>query len=435
MGRWRERDGQAASEYVALLAIVAVVVIAAVGLTSSGIGAQLVAGMRAGLCRVTGTTCPRPPRARADLAACPLERRVRREHLSETLGVVKLGSNGTLTAVRHSDGRVTVTLADGSVLGAEVGLGARLAFGGGERGAELRAGAEAVWGSGRSWTFADTTSANAFVERYGAKATIGGKLVDQMRGGCSIVCDVIGWRPHAELPPPDETHSEGGATARLTAALGLGERGVATADAGALLGRRQTRAGETTWYFKLSAALAARLAIPASELAGAGSGSAVVSYRLDAAGRPLQLAVAMAGEGSGRAALAPAVSRGRASGRGGGNEERGAVIELEATLDLTDPANLAVAAALGDALTDPRKLADAGERLARLGARIAEHGQIDLRAYELSSSSRSVGGSLALGLKVGGALDRSTRELRLVDALTRLPGLPFLPRQDCLSAA
>lgn len=431
---WRRCDGQAANEYVALLAIVAVVVISAVGLTTGGIGGQLLAGMRAALCTVTGTTCPARPPVRADLAACPLERRVRQERLSETLGVVKLGSDGTLTAVRHSDGRVTVTLADGSVLGAEVGLGARLALGGGSSGAELRGGLEAVWGSGRSWRFADAASAAAFVERYGAKATIGGKLVDQVRSGCSILCDVIGWRPHAELPPPDEVHEEGGAVGRLTAKLGLGERGDATAEAGALMGTRTARDGATTWYFKVSASLAARLGIPAGELAGAGAGSAVVAYRTDARGEPLQLGVTLAGEGSGRGALAPAVGRGVARGRGGGSLDRGAVVELDATLDLTDPDNLATATALVDALTDARRLPALGDRLAALGRRIDSHGQIDLRAYELDRSASSFGGSLALGLKVGGSFDRSSRELRLVDALTRLPGLPFLPRQDCLSA-
>jgi hypothetical protein len=142
----------------------------------------------------------------------------------------------------------------------------------------------------------------------------------------------------------------------------------------------------------------------------------------------------MAGEGSGRAALAPAVGRGAVRGAGGGSLDRGAVVELDATLDLTDPDNLATATALVEALTDVRQLPAIESRIAALGERIDRHGQIDLRAYELNRSASSFGGSLALGLKVGAALDRSSRELRLVDALTRLPGLPFLPRQDCLSA-
>lgn len=433
MRRWRRCDGQAANEYVALLAIVAVLLISAVGLTSGGVGGQLLAGLQRGLCAVTGTACPRPPPLRADLPACPLERRVQRERLSETVGVVKLGTNGTLSAVRHSDGRVTVTLSDGSVLGAEVGLGARLAFGARGTGADARAGAEAIWGSGRAWHFPDAASAAAFVDRYGAKATIGGKLVDQVRSRCSIVCDVIGWRPHARLPPPDETHAEGGAAARLTAALGLGERSSGGLEASGLLGRRETRAGETTWYFKLTAAAAAMLRIPHGELAGVGEGSGVVSYRIDRAGRPLQLGVTFAGEGAGRGALELARGRGAARGAGGGRAHEGVVVELDATLDLTDPDNLAPAAALVDALrsADPSAV---GVRLAALGERIADHGRLDLRAYELDRTARGVGASIALGVKLGGAFERDTRRLRLIDALTRLPGLPFLARQDCLSA-
>ncbi|MGB2712387.1 MAG: hypothetical protein WBC33_12835, partial [Conexibacter sp.] len=67
MYRLRSARGQATGEYVALVALVAVVLVLAAGLTSGGIGGQLLGALQRGLCRVAGQTCPRPLIARADL--------------------------------------------------------------------------------------------------------------------------------------------------------------------------------------------------------------------------------------------------------------------------------------------------------------------------------------------------------------------------------
>lgn len=426
MGRGRDGErGQAASEYVALLALVAVVFLGLVGLTSGGVAGHVLAGLQRGLCTVAPGPCPREVVPRADLAPCLLERSIREERAGETIAVVRLGSSGTLTATRASDGRVTVTLADGSTVGVEIGVGARLLVGG-ESGAESKAGAGLTWGSGRSWTFADAEGARRFVERYGDKATIRGKLLDGVRSRCSLLCDALGWRPHPRLPPPDEVHEEGGATGTLTASLGLGGRtSTAGGEAAAVLGRRRARDGETTWYVRLGGAASAKLRLPAGALAGGEGGRAVLSYRLDRAGRPLALGVHLAGEESASAALAGDGKRARASSGGG----RGNVVELEAGLDLTEPANRAVAAELLDAVTGD--LASAPERASALAALIARDGQIDVRRYALRTSATQFGASVSLGISLGGSFERTTKGLRLVEAQTRLPGLPFLPRDDC----
>ena len=438
----RHEAGQATNEYVALLAVVAAVMAGLVGLSAGGLGAHVLAGMQRGLCAVTGAGCRTAAVAERDrLAACPLERRLREERLSETIASVKLSSSGTLTAVRGSDGRVTVTLADGSGAGVETGAGAWVALGRAV-GADAKAGAGLVWGSGRSWTFPDEASAQRFVARYGDKATMRGKLVDEVRGLCSFLCDAVGWRPHPQLPEPDETHVEGGAAATLAEAFG----GHAGGEAGLVLGRRVRRDGETTWYVRLNAKAAAELSLPGAELVATGGAQAMLSYRLDRGGRPLALGVHLVGEGSGRAALAGAVRRGKVDGGGKAGETRGTVVELDATLDLGDDGDRAAAggllAALGgvvpavpggvvgvaDAVAEVRRSA------ADLGARIAARAQVDVRRYALSADTSRYGGAVALGLKLGGAFERSAKGLRLVDARTRLPGLPFLARDDCRDA-
>jgi hypothetical protein len=436
---FKRETGQAANEYVALLAVVAAVMAGLVGLTSGGVGAHVLAGLQRGICAVTGAACRGGTVAERDrLTACPLERRLSEERLSETIASVRLSSSGTLTAVRSSDGRVTVTLADGSGAGLETGAGAWVALGR-TVGGEAKAGIGLVWASGRSWTFPDEQSAQRFVARYGDKATIRGKLVDEVRGLCSLLCDAVGWRPHPQLPEPDETHAEGGAAATLAEAFG----GHGGGDAGLVLGRRLRRDGEKTWYLRLNAKAAAELRLPGAELVASGTAQAMLSYRLDRDDRPLSLGVHLVGEGSGRVALAGVLRRGTANGSGKAGETRGGVVELDATLDLGDDGDRAAAGALLKALGGvvpavPQAAAglggaaaEVGRSAAELGARIAARAQVDVRRYALSADASRYGGALALGLKLGGAFERSAKGLRLVDARTRLPGLPFLARDDC----
>jgi hypothetical protein len=66
--------GQATSEYVALVTLVAVVLVLAAGLTSGGVAGHVLAGFQRGLCRVAGTACSRSHPLEADLAPCPVER-------------------------------------------------------------------------------------------------------------------------------------------------------------------------------------------------------------------------------------------------------------------------------------------------------------------------------------------------------------------------
>lgn len=424
-------DGQAASEYVALLALVAVVLTLAAGLTSGGIGPRVLAGLQRGLCTVARRACPAPTRVEADLEPCPLERSTRSEQLSETIGFVRLGSSGTLAATRSSDGRVSVTLADGSTGGAEVAVGARLRLGRRTLGGRLRADATVDWRSGRVWRFSNLAAAHDFVARFGDKATIGGKLVDDVRSACSLLCDAIGWRPHARLPAPDETFREGGADAALAADLGEGPvSGAAGLGGDAILGRRLSRDGARTWYLRLGATAIAGLVLPFGATAASGRTEGVLSYGVDRRGRPVALRV----ETTGRAATGGSLRLQQPPADARGDVGQAAVIELDATLDLRDPANLAAARSLLDALLHRTPFAALPARAAQLARRFEEHGQLDRRSYALREAGTGVGVSIARGVELAGGFDRTTEHLRLLSAETRLPGLPFLPRDDCRPA-
>lgn len=419
MRRTGGTSGQASAEYVALLALVAVALALAAGLSSGGVGGQVLAGLQRGLCHVAPVRCPRPEPPRPDLVPCPLERTARDERLGATIGVVRLGKGGTLTTVRTSDGRVTVTLAEDDDAGAQASLGARLRLGRATLGGELTAAAGAAWTSGRSWTFASEAAARRFVDAYGRKATAGGRLLDDVRSRCSVLCDALGWDPHRQLPEPDETYEEGGLVGELSASFGPVRGGL---DGSAVLGRRLARDGAATWYLRLSAEAAAALALDGLRLTGGAAAQALLAYELDAAGRPRALRVALAGEAD--AGLAAELAGATLS------SGAGALVELEATLDLRDPANRAAASAVL-AASGPLSLLD---RLRSLGARIARRAQLDRRVYAVRRDAAGYGAGASAGAGLAGSLDTTTSSLRLLRADTRLPGLPFLPRDDCRAA-
>ncbi|MDO8186664.1 hypothetical protein Q5424_15970 [Conexibacter sp. JD483] len=437
MGRLREERGQATNEYVALLAVMAIALAALAGISASGVGASVLRGLQRGICAVAPGPCPRLIAVSDDLAPCQLTRDDRVERLGETIGVVELGSSQTLKAVRNSDGTVVVTLADGSDAGAVWKAGAGAAAGGAEAGAKARAGVGVVWGSGRSWVLPDEAAALDFIARYGDKATTKGKLVDQVRSRCSLLCDAVGWRPHAQLPPPDATYEEAGAAARLDQLLGSG---TASGQLSGVLGRRRARDGATTTYVRVDGSLLAQLNLPVGAVDGGIGGGGVLAIARAADGTPRSLTVSVAANAAGHAALAGRARARRAgsqggSGVGGGSAQadllRGALVELEASLDLSDPANLAAASALVAALADPAALPDLPQRAATLGARFERAGQIDLRAYRKRASARQYGAEIGLGVGLG--WKQTTSGLDLLAAWTRLPGLPFLVRDDCRS--
>jgi hypothetical protein len=397
----------------------------AAGLTSGGVGGQVLAGLQRGLCQVADVRCPAPERPRDELDPCPVERTTSAESLQGAFEVVKLGDGAALSSVRLSDGHVQVTLADVATDGGGIGLGFSVRLGR-RHGAAATVEIERRFATGRSWTLPDAASARAFVERYGAKATIGGKAVDLARSGCSILCDAIGWRPHAALPPADETSIDGGFGGRLGGTLG--SAGLETSNSH-VLGARFQRDGGSTWSLGFGTAAGAAL-LSSAGLGVQGQEQAVVSFTLDARQRPVALSIETAVSDAALATLQAA--GGRASARVDGAVAH--VTELEATLDLRDARNRAAAVAFRAALDDPLAVGELSRSAAAVGERVARTGVVHRRTYVLTSSATEVGGRITLGSQLGAGFGRTHEGMRLLSAETRLPGLPFLPRDDCRPA-
>lgn len=423
--RWRDAAGQATSEYVALVALVAVVATLSAGLTAGGVGGQVLAGLQRGLCRVAGVRCSPPQHTRDELAPCPVERTTSAESLQGALELMTLGGGASLSAVRMSDGRVQITLTSGETDGGAMGLGYSIGLGR-RHGATAAVDVEQHFAPGRSWTLPNAAAAHAFLARYGAKATVGGKAVDLLRSGCSILCDAIGWRPHAELPPADEVSFQRGVSGQLDGTLG--SAGLETSS-DHTLGVRVERDGGRTLYLSFDGAVGAAL------LSTAGLGvereqQAVAAFTLDARERLVELSVETVGSGAAAGMAQPSVGRAWARAEG----DVGLVTESTATLDLRDRRNRAAALALRRTLAGglaPQRLLRSA---AAVGRRIARTGVVDRRTYALTRSDAAFGGTLVLGAQLGGGFERSHEHMRLLSAQTRLPGLPFLPRDDCRSA-
>lgn len=426
-------------EYVAVVALVAIVLGAATALTSGGLGGEVLYAIRSGLCAVGGGPCPQRPRARPDLPPCPLARSSRRDELGETILSIRLGASGALLQTRDSSGRVTVSFVDGGDLGAAGGIGLHFGVGRVKVGGELSASLVSRFAAGRSWTFADARAAQRFVDRYGDEETMAGKLVKQARGYCSVVCDALGVGMR-HVPAPQETYFEGGLHGDAALELAAGPlQGRIAGALGSALGRRVGRGGEITFYFRLDASAGASLGGVFDALAARADGATTAAYTVDRAGHPLRLALSTAGRVTGSLQLAAGgeglgqLERHLRSLRAGANASAGSgrAVEADATLDLTDPVNRRAAQALiaGLDARHPGSLLSAARTLGQL---LRQRGQIDLRTLAIRRSAGGVDAGLAAGIKLAASYERSRGQDQLQDAWTRLPGLRFLPRADCL---
>src|SRR5215218_10372844 len=122
--------GQASAEYVALLAVVGVVVAGAAAVGSPpALAARLAAALRHGICRVAGGVCTAGEARLAGLAPCLVHARTDRERLGGRLLVVRLGRGDALLVERRSDGSASVSFTDGATAGGVVGVGLQLPAG------------------------------------------------------------------------------------------------------------------------------------------------------------------------------------------------------------------------------------------------------------------------------------------------------------------
>ena len=122
--------GQATTEYIAAIALVAaVLVLAAPAVGAPSIGKAVVAKMRLALCLVGSDICNARVARDAGLAPCPMRSDVTGHEATATAFSVELGHRLTLTVTPNSDGTVTIVRTAAGIAGLSGGVGPELSAG------------------------------------------------------------------------------------------------------------------------------------------------------------------------------------------------------------------------------------------------------------------------------------------------------------------
>src|SRR5690349_18279098 len=220
----RCQRGQATVDYIALIAIVALLIGAAAAVAGGGapsIVNGVLGGVQRALCVVTGRTCP----ALAQQPCVDSSDR-RAIHAAVSFVIFRVDKDHIFIRENMSDGTVRLTLAQRSSVGVEVGLGGKLKLKLKRRtigfSREARIGAQGVFGNGMVFVADSAAEADAITRRL---------LRLRLSG----------------LPAPREIFAEGG----LKGLGRLGLEGLAGASldgkAEGILGvRRDQRSGEIT---------------------------------------------------------------------------------------------------------------------------------------------------------------------------------------------
>ena len=202
--------------------------------------------------------------------------------------------------------------------------------------------------------------------------------------------------------------------------------GIAETIAGA---RRDQRSGEVTITLGSTSSVWALAGALTAAPMGSSDRSVGLALTLDRRHRPAELSLTASGTLAAGATLMPALTgpRGMAAGQAFTAGAGGRRWELGARVDLRDPA---VAAAWAAYRRHPASPA----AIRALGTQLREHAHLDVRSYALRSETTGIAGGVALGLKLGGELERTRDRTRLLTAATRPPGGLWEQRIDCVSA-
>ena len=427
----RRDEGQATVEYVALIALVALVL--AVGgvvvAATTGVGERVAYAVRHGLCVVAGVLCPAPAQP------CVVNRDTTSDNATVTLGIVRLGEDAVVMRELRSDGRILVTLVGGLHGGAEIGIGAggQVVAGGAKigGGAELRAAAIARAGNGRTWIARNAAEADRLIEQLGAHETtplvdVPVELADQIFGGAA-----------AEVRAPDIEWSEGGTGGDAGGTVGVGPISAsATLSLKQVLGMRTDHTtGRHTVYFRLDNASSAKLAAQLLGVSVRTTAPTSLEVTFDRDWRPYELA-AVTNQSATAVLHAPAGLRTLVTRTIGSRlSAPGVRIEVAARLDLTAPANVDATKRLLDALAHPGHPEATLGAIGGLGERLVNGSRLEARLYDATSNSLSAGGHSAVGAGLGGSAEHRTEGSKLARAWERPPDGVWAERRDCLDAA
>jgi hypothetical protein len=383
--RLRSTSGQAGVEYIAVVALVALVFAVAGSFVLNGraIAAATVGQLKRGLCIVEGHDCPEehPP--------CAVSSRGSAEDWSADIALVRIGAGKAALVEHMSDGRILVTLTDHTDLGATGGfggslkLGDKLALGG-----EVRAAALASISHGTTYEVLDDRTADELVHTLRLNHT-----------------DRAFWDGLARLAqrvkPPVSQYRQLDLSASARLKVFAGKAGGAV--------REDRVTGEKTMYLKASSSLVAGVG---------GSADAQLAVKLDRGYRPVDLMLLGAGKLEASTDLPVMLQPVAGHVRAGRNRSW----RVEGHLDLTQPGR---ADAVVRSLADP----------ARLAALVRDEGTVQFNAYSGAKTGTEVGAHARLGLSFGGEISRSRSSTRLLTAMEHTPEGFWVPRYDCLAAA
>lgn len=407
----RDERGQATTDYVALIAVVALllgtgVVVAAAG--APGVANGILGQFRRALCLVGGGDCPIAPRTPCTVASSRDTRR-----FAVNIVLVRFDEDTVVLRERLSDGTVRLTLSTRDGGGVEGGVGGRFKVDvrGHEIGAEreARAGIQAVLGHGEVY--------------YARSERAADRLLEEIR------------RPRADPgagPRASEVFYEGGLRGLGRLAGGgahvAGGRldGVASAMLGA---RHDRRTGRVTVSLGVGASGTGLVKALLAGGAGALAGQAVLGLTLDRHGRPAELTLSATGTVAGGASLPTGIAdalKGAIPGTSSASTD-GRRWELGARVDLRDPA-------VAGAWEAYRRAPASASGIRALGGALRSHATVDVRTYAVDGSASGVGGSLALGVKLGGEFEHAVDRARLLAAARRPPFGLWEERMDCLVA-
>ncbi len=403
----RSQRGQGTIEYVAIIALVAVVLAAAVAgasVLAPGVANAVVGQVRHALCIVSAHVCAQ------QVAQRPCVVRTARDERREavSLGFVEIGSGRVVLRERLSDGTLRLTVLHRGRAGVTAGYGSstQLRVGGVDIdvGAHARGTIAGLVGAGQVFEVRTAAEADAIVRRLRAD---GSPTLDAAR---RLV------RRGDRGPAPDATLVEGGLDAGVDFELSAGKAKAGASSGGVnVLGRRvDRRTGETTWYLRLDRELPVFADALLGDASGELDGDALLAVTQDRRGHLVELSALVGGHG--QAGASTVTGAGAATGA--------TRWEAEARVGLDDPQ---VAAALRAWRSSPAS----GDAVLALGRALRDRARLDVRRYAREASSDRDGLDAGTGVRAGLEWGRDREATRLLSAVTRPPGGLWERRLDC----
>jgi hypothetical protein len=413
--------GQAAVEYVGLLALVAIVLGAGALLGGGEAVASAVGrGMQRALCVVRSGECD------LDIRPCVVSAGGVEDDGSVDLFIVRLGSDEVVLREDRSDGTSAVTFARLRRAGVELstGVGGHLQLGRRRlrMGTQASATVLALLGKATTWKLPDRASAARLVDRI---------VVDSPRDLARRILD-RGRPAGGDAPAPSVRTATKGAGVTLAgsarrAGLELGAEDIA--------GASVDDTGRHTYLVRRRNGLTFSFGTSVSRLGEAGhSGDELYTVTTDRRGRPVDLGILRGDELRAGADLPRTVQP--AAGFLDVPTSVHRRWETEEHLDLTDADSLAVAQGFLGQVISPRphlgRLVAVSSALRRA---LDERGVLDARTYAISDGSTSgfgLGARVAKGV-VGADYARSSHSARLVAAVQRGRDGLWRRRTDCVT--